>query len=254
VPFIGELVKDVIPGSLQFLLLGLTVAAVLLAARRTAAWGRRALLALLALYFVLSLQGTSDLLIRGLSSRRPLSQASEARGADTVVVLGNGVVRIQLGARGLYMMNPQTTYNALEAARVYALLGASRIVASGGPSEDNRGSEADAIAAALVDLGVPADRIITENNSHNTAQQARAVAAALRERGTQRFVLVTAPEHMRRAKGVFVTLGLDPIPSPSAIDYGGPPFWRPTRYALQGSHNAIYEYLAWGWYRLRGWA
>jgi uncharacterized SAM-binding protein YcdF (DUF218 family) len=66
-------------------------------------------------------------------------------------------------------------------------------------------------------------------------------------------VLVTTPEHMRRAREVFISLGLDPVPAPSAIRYGGEPFWRPTRFALDGSRHAIYEYVALAWYRGRGW-
>lgn len=250
---VSDLVKDLIPGSLAFLLFGVTIAALLLAAKRTARWGRRSLLSLLLLYFVLSLQGTSDALMHGLWPGGPLRRAADAHGANVVVVLGNGAVRIELGDRGVYLMNAQTAYNAIEAGRVYDLLGGADVITSGGPSENGIGSESEALADALHGMGVPRERIALEAGSHSTRQQCAAVAAILKSRQQREFVLVTTPEHMRRAVGLFRALGLAPIPAPSGIVYGGTPFWRPTRYALQGSHNALYEYVGLVLYKVRGW-
>lgn len=250
---VSDLVKDLIPGSLPFLLAGVAVAAALLVFRRTARWGVRLLLALLAMYAVLSLQGTSDALLRGLWSEPPLRRAADARGARVIAVLGNGAVRLQLEDRGLYLLNAQTAYNAIEAARVYALLGDVDVIASGGPADNGLGSEGQALAEGLTSMGVPRERIALEANSHTTRQQCEAIAAMLKTRGERQFVLITTPEHMWRASAVFKALGVTPIPSASGIVYGGPPFWKPTRYALQGSHNAIYEYIGVALYKIRGW-
>ena len=109
------------------------------------------------------------------------------------------------------------------------------------------------MADTLQQLGVPRARVALESTSQTTLEQAVNAGAWLQARGETRFVLITAPEHMRRAVGLFTARGLHPIPSTSTIAYGGSPFWRPTGYALQGSEAAIYEYVAWFFYRIRGW-
>jgi uncharacterized SAM-binding protein YcdF (DUF218 family) len=238
--------KGLVPGSLLFLLFGLFIGVFLLF--MAPRWGRRWLTTLLILYVLLSLQGTSDLLIRGLAAGyRPLRTPAEARGARIVVVLGNGSAWIALPDGQLGVLNAQSSYNAIETARVYRLLGNPLVLASGGQNESVT------LKSALTELGVPKTRIVQETTSTTTRQQGENVVDWLRQHGETRFVLVTTPEHIRRAAGVFGALGLDPIPSVSSIAYGGPPFWKPTGYALQGSRNAIYEYGAWVFYRARGW-
>jgi uncharacterized SAM-binding protein YcdF (DUF218 family) len=245
-----------VPGSTLFLLFALLVGVVLLfGPPRAAKWGRRWLVFLLGAHALLSLQGVSDLLAAGLShGYRQIQRREDAMGAQVIVVLSNGAIRIDLPVGGLGLLNVPSAYNALEAARVYKLLGNPIVVASGGPLiEPRSASEGLALATALEQLGVPKDRIVLENTSWTTRSQAVNTVAWLRAHQQERFVLVTSPEHMRRAAGLFTKLGLPPIPSVSGVQYGGTPFWRPTEYALRGSTLAVYEYVAWGFYRARGW-
>jgi uncharacterized SAM-binding protein YcdF (DUF218 family) len=130
------------------------------------------------------------------------------------------------------------------------LLGDPLVLASGGKMDaESETPESEVLALALERLGVPGGRIARESASHSTYEQGANVSAWLAARGETQFVLVTAPEHMRRAMGVFATRGAHPIPSPSAIQYGGRPPWLPTGYALEGSRSVIYGYLALGFYR-----
>jgi uncharacterized SAM-binding protein YcdF (DUF218 family) len=251
-----DLIKEwLVPGSLLFLVMGLFVGVALLFIRGPAAlWGRRWLAALLAIYLILSLQGTSDLLSWTLSrGYGQLQSRDAARGAKYIVVLSNGSIHIELVRRGVHALSVPTAYNALEAARVYQLLGGrARVLASGGPTNDDR-AESRGVASALRDLGVPAAAIFVEDESSTTYTQGVRVAQWLRERNESTCVLITSPEHMRRATAVMKALRIDVIPSVSAIHYGGRPFWRPTAYALQGSRGAAYEYLALLLYWWRGW-
>jgi uncharacterized SAM-binding protein YcdF (DUF218 family) len=245
-------VKALIPGSFSFALLGLTAGVLLLfGPPRLARIGRRLLASVLGLYLVLSVQATSELLVAGLSrGYRPLRTGDDARGAGAIVVLGNGTIRVDLPHAGLSTLNIQSVHNVLEAARVHALL-RRPILASGGPP--GPASEAAAMGRALAELGIPAEDIALEPNSTSTRLQAVLSARWLKERGIRSVVLVTTPEHMWRATDAFRAEGLDPVPSISALRYGEPPFWRPTEFALQGSTNALYEYLARAFYWLRGW-
>ena len=252
----GAIKEFLIPGSLLFLVLGLSIGVPLLfAGTRASRWGRRWLAALISLYAILCLQGTSNFLVYGLA--RPYGSiwtVAQAQGARTIVVLSNGVGGGRTSEQELAVVNLQSAYNALEAARLYRLLGESDVLASGGrPDSLARAPESQALAAALETLGIPHARILQESTSQTTFQQAAHVGERLKGEGRMRFILVTTPEHMRRAVGVFMKQGLDPIPSVSGLVYGGSPVWLPTRSALRGSENAIYEYLAWCFYRLRGW-
>jgi uncharacterized SAM-binding protein YcdF (DUF218 family) len=245
-----------IPGSLPFLLIGQTLGVVLLLmGARAARWGRRWLVALLCVYLALSLQGTSDLLIYGLSREYgSVWTRDQAAGAHVLVVLSNGVRGGRTAEQEVAVVNLQSAHNALEAARLYRLLGNPQIIVSGGITDRlARAPESAALASALEALGVPHERIVEERTSQTTRQQAVNVAALLEERHETQFVLVTVPEHMRRATGLFARQGLHPICSLAQLRYGGSPPWRPTRFALQGSENAIYEYFAWVFYRIRGW-
>jgi uncharacterized SAM-binding protein YcdF (DUF218 family) len=73
-----------------------------------------------------------------------------------------------------------------------------------------------------------------------------------------RFVLVTTPIHMGRALGYFRAQGMQPVPSPSPIDYMPEPMtlaeqFIPSPGSLRVSEISIYEFLgvAYGW--TQGW-
>jgi uncharacterized SAM-binding protein YcdF (DUF218 family) len=256
VEILRNTVKGLIPGSTSFVLFGLCVGVLLLFGQpRVAGWGRRLLTGLLVLYIVLSLQGTSDLLIFGLSHEfRSIQTRDDAKGAETVVVLSNGIQALRVGDQEVVVVNVASSANALEGARVYRLLGDPVVLVSGGATDPSTPTpESQALATALEQLGVPPSRIVMEATSKTTYGQVVNVSAWLQAHGQARFVLVTAPEHVRRATQAFAARGLQAIPSISNLRYGGTPFWWPTGEALAGSENAIYEYFAWCFYRSRGW-
>jgi uncharacterized SAM-binding protein YcdF (DUF218 family) len=249
-------VKDLIPGSLLFLVLGSSLGVLLLfgpsaLARRGRLW----LLILTVVYVLLSLQGTSDLLVRGLRGRaRALPSADAADGARVVVVLSNGTQTFRTSEGTMEVVNAQSGYNVLEGARLYRLLGDPLVLVSGGRTDPSASRpECEVLSDALQTLGVPATRIECEDHSTTTYQQAVRIRAWIGAHDNAPFVLVTAPEHLHRALATLKKFGTCPIASPSALQYGGAPFWRPTRFALEGSRSAIYEYLACAFYTWKGW-
>lgn len=250
------LARFLMPGSVPFLGIGLAVGLLLLLSPRARWWGRRWLGVLLLLYVVLSLQGTSDLLVAGLSvPHRPIRTAADAPDVRVVVVLSNGAHDVTEGGRRRWVVNALSDFNASEGARVFRALGHPIVIASGGRATGTGTGppESQALAAALERHGVPAGRIVQDPTSRTTREQAVNVGRLLRDLGQSPFVLVTVPEHMRRAAAAFRAQGLDPIPSPSALRWGGTPFWLPTRSALRGSAGALHEYAALAFYRLEGW-
>jgi uncharacterized SAM-binding protein YcdF (DUF218 family) len=72
-------------------------------------------------------------------------------------------------------------------------------------------------ARVAIARGIPAASIIVTAEVGNTADEARAVAALMRERGWKKIILVTSSWHMRRAARSFRKAGVDVVPFP--VDY-----------------------------------
>jgi uncharacterized SAM-binding protein YcdF (DUF218 family) len=146
-----------------------------------------------------------------------------------------------------------TVLRALEAARLYRLIGARLVIASGGTANPpvELQPESAALADLLVRAGVPAARIREETESRTTREQAREIVSALTRESVTRFVLVTSTTHMPRAVAVFRQAGGSPIPSPAPIASDGlpPPSWLvPNGEASYRTNVAIYECAAWVYY------
>lgn len=207
-------------------------------------------MAIVSAYWLLSTRGGSGLLLAGLSAGlHPIQTRADARGSDVVVVLSGGAWSYREGGVVVAVPGRGTVLRALEGARVFHLIGARRVIASGGrvdPTIDLK-PEGETVRHVLIQAGVPDDRIIVEAGSQTTRQQARMVRPILEREDARRFVLVTSPAHMRRAVAVFRAEGLDPIaaPAPIASDQMPPPSWvMPGGEALYRSDLALYDYAA----------
>lgn len=120
------------------------------------------------------------------------SRANEARPADAIVVLGaaqfNGVPSRVFQAR------LDTAFD------LYQQGYAPMIVVTGGRILGDRYTEAEAGKSYLVDRGVPADAILMENVSHNTAASFEGVQKILSPRGVESLLLVSDGFHLYRSK------------------------------------------------------
>ena len=256
-----QLLKDSLPGSIPFLLLAFLAGLILLDSSRVHRWGRRWLWGLFLLYLGFSFPATSRLLAAPLGwGSTALQNVDEARGAKTIVVLDASTDRYWHGPTLLLEMpSGASALRALEAARVYRLLGGnSLVIVSGGDlaATPGQAAEASALRDSLVTLGVSKEDILLDSDSHNTRTHAVNLVSFLRSRDISRFVLVTSPTHMRRALWTFRAQGADPIPSPSPspIDdkQGWGAFW-PSPKSLAYAHDAIYDYAGLLYYWFRGW-
>jgi uncharacterized SAM-binding protein YcdF (DUF218 family) len=169
-------------------------------------------------------------------------------------VLGAGAVTVGHGSLAIHYLSGRSVVNAIEAARLYRLLGGVPVIASGGivnPRTLER-AEGDLLADALVSLGVPRARIVVDRDSINTYEQSVRVAALL---PGPRFVLITTPIHLRRAVALFEARGFHPVPAPSsaATPEETDASRLPNLSSLQQSEFALYEYLAVANARARGW-
>ena len=251
-----------VPGSIGFLVVGFGAGLALLYGGKGAQrWGRTWLTALAVLYGVLSTPFGADLAVAPLTrARTPIAAEAEIPKIDTIVVLSTGGEVYRAGGEQVAEMGRLTAFNAMEAARLYRLIGPkATLITSGGivnPGERAR-PEADVLAEGLVRLGIPRAQIVQETQSRTTREQAVQCAAILARRKVSRFLLVTTVDHMPRAEASFRAQGVHPVASPSFPRLSpGPRLLdklRPSVNALRQSEWAAHEYLARTYYWVKGW-
>lgn len=179
----------------------------------------------------------SPLALLARALERPLAVPrgpNDAEPATAIIALGAGVdahCRLTSASRE----------RVAAAAALWRLGGAPLVVTSGGRTRGARRSEAEVMAEALEELGVPASAVVREEASLTTSGNAACCAALLRvaERPAPLPVwLVTQPFHVRRACWLFRRAGFAPRPwhIEDSLQY------RDSSRAVQW---ALREYLAW---------
>ena len=215
--------------------------------------GRVVLVLSMLFLYLLSIGPTADLLEGPLESRyQPLSPKRVPR-IGTLVVLSGGASAtkdLPLSSR----LSESSTKRVLEAVRLYNLMDQPTIVISGGSGNPFvEVSEAALMGELLLSLRIPDKRIVIEDKSDNTFENAAGVSRMTLK---PPLILITSASHMDRAMRVFKGLGMTPLPAP--CDYRArrsiddPLRFLPSTGALTVSTGAIYEYLGIFWYRLTG--
>jgi len=198
-----------------------------------------------ALLWLLSVNPGADRLIRGLEGSCELVR--EPHG-DVIVLLGGGVYGAAPDLSGTGAPSEDMLARIVTAARLQKRLDVPVIV-SGGIVFPGKAAEAPIARRILVDLGVPAVRVVTEERSRDTGENASYVTEIVRRAGYRDPVLVTSAYHMRRAVASFRGAGLRVTPCPAAFrtwagkEYG-PEDFLPDATALRTSSVAIREYAA----------
>jgi uncharacterized SAM-binding protein YcdF (DUF218 family) len=213
------------------LMLGL-VGAVLLATRSARA-GLLCLLATILLLATFSLPAVANALIRPLEQRFP--PWDSARGApDGIIVLGGGFSR-----------HSERITSTVELARKYP---DAHVVFSGGNSGIlSRGNtEADSAKRFFQRLGFSVDRLITEDRSRDTYENAKFTKAIADRKLGGRWLLVTSAHHMPRAVGAFRRAGIPVEAYP--VERSGGDLAQP----LQTANAAVHEWIALFVYWLTG--
>ena len=194
-------------------------------------------------------------LLASLEQAYPPRAAAQCRPADAIVLLGGAVQPLVAGD-----VRPRLhrgSDRVWEAARLYHAGCAPRVlVSAGGRIEPPlRAPETEAIAALLVDLGVPRAALVLEAESRNTQDNAAFSRAALAPLGAERVLLVTSAWHLRRAVALFEGEGFAVLPV--GADYRSFRTCRgiecgvPSVGALEATGLAIKEYLGY-WVQVKG--
>ncbi|HCS89264.1 MAG: YdcF family protein [Thiohalocapsa sp. PB-PSB1] len=185
----------------------------------------------------------------------PLASVPEAAAA---VVLGGGLRGAQ--SPHLFPDLNNAADRVWHAARVFHAGKTPLVVLSGGgfawrPAHD---SEAAAMLAFLLDLGVPREHVVLETRSRTTRENALETRRKLEPLGIQHILLITSALHMRRARATFAAVGFDVIPvaSDHEVAFGKAKTlldYLPNAESLERSSRAVKEYLGFWVYWTRGW-
>lgn len=248
-------IVEMLLSPLELALVALSVALLLLWRGRVGA-GRRILACTVTLLLALAVLPWSDWLLRPLETRFPM-RAELPPQMDGIVVLGGSVNPVRSLERGRPVITDaaERLTALVELSRRYP---AARVVFTGGSGDFARQDvkEAHYVATLLRNLGVPEGRVLYEDQSRNTHENAEFAKPLAAPKDSESWLLVTSARHMPRSVGAFRAAGWEVIPYP--VDYltsAAPSGWG---FRLGGNsavlRTALHEWGGLLYYRLRGWS
>jgi len=199
------------------------------------------LVSALLLLFVSSMPIVSDTFMVSIEDNyEPFTRSSKP--IDYIIVLGswhtpNAALPVTS------QLNKDALQRLVEVLRIYRLHPEARIITSGHHNRDVV-SNAEKMKQSLMLLGVPEQKIITENFPKDTEEEAELISP--RVQGSK-VILITNASHMPRAMKYFQAQGIQPIAAPTGywvkdIDKTkGWPYYLPNSKKLQQTTSAWYE-------------
>ena len=175
----------------------------------------------------------------------PPQHPAQVAQAEAIVVLGGGVT-----PANHHRLQPdlnQAADRVWYGAQLFHAKKAPLLVLSGGYNPAlYQHSAAAAMQQFALDLGVPAQAMLLEEQSRNTQQNAEFTARLLQQRGISTILLVTSAQHMQRALQHFQHTNLQVIPA--ATDYqlsykSGWRRWIPAAEDLDKNARLLKEYV-----------
>jgi uncharacterized SAM-binding protein YcdF (DUF218 family) len=177
---------------------------------------------------------------------------------EAIVVLSGGAVPAD-ARHPKAILADDSISRCLQAAELYRQRpGGCLIIATGGISDPaHRGPPLAALMRDfLIQVGVSATDVLTEERSTTTYENAAECARLLKDRKIPGIALVTEANHMRRAMACFAKVGLPVIPAPCdfkasqlEIRLGS---FLPSSGGSAGFQEAFHEWLGLLWYWLHG--
>lgn len=127
---------------------------------------------------------------------------------DGIIVLGGAVDTVVTGGRGDTALTTSGERITI-AARLAAALPDARVIHTGGKGViiQSQATEAEGAARLFEDFGISPDRVLLEDASRNTWENAVLTRQLVEPRPDQTWLLVTSAYHMPRAMGVFEKAG-----------------------------------------------
>jgi uncharacterized SAM-binding protein YcdF (DUF218 family) len=203
-------------------------------------------------FYLSTISLVSDRLIGSLEGKY---RVPDPVSGDVIVMLGGGATLDTPNVHGLGHLSGFAANRLLTCAQLYQMLHVP-IIVSGGKVLETTGSEADIAKVILMGLGVPEEKVIVENKSLNTTENASFTKELLEQYHFQQPILVTSAFHMERAVLQFTKVHIAVTPYPTDyqtnVEHKFQPhqLW-PSANALFDNSLALKEYvgiLAVNWY------
>ena len=196
-------------------------------------------------------------LIRPLEDRFPMPMIT---GEITGIIVLGGAIKTTRGMTSTNASAARMTDSAALAlkhpnARLVFTGGDGSLIDDIGPDEAR--TEADAASRFYQSLGIDPKRLVLEDKSRNTFENAVFTKPLLNQKPGERWVLITSAWHMPRSVGIFRKAGVDVIPYPvdfstrgTAGDYRQ--FNRGFSHGLEMTDSVVKEWIGLIVYRLAG--
>lgn len=201
--------------------------------------------AIVLLVFLSSTPG-SNLLSSPLESQYPVNSHPIEAGC-LVMVLGSGHDDSITGT-AIQQLSSTALARLSEGIRQFKLGRDCKLVFSGWSGGTDSRPQAEVMAAAAMELGIPKSRIITFPLAKDTIEEAQFMKW---EVGTAPFRLVTSASHMPRAMATFINTGLKPEAAPTDFITRQGYWWRLDAHNLWSSQRAIHEYVGQLWFQIK---
>jgi uncharacterized SAM-binding protein YcdF (DUF218 family) len=179
---------------------------------------------------------------------------------DGIIVLGGAISMEVSAARGQVSVGSAITRltSLVPLARRYPEARLVFTAGSGNPF-DQRLKEATYARQFYDDIGFDSSRIVFEDQSRNTHENATLTKALIQPKPGETWLLITSANHMPRAVGCFRAAGWPVLAYP--VDYStdgnAGPWWRQLRFSankgFSGLTTLLHEGLGLVSYRLLGW-
>lgn len=199
--------------------------------------------------WVFSVSPVSDRLLKGLEADFGIP---ENVSGDVIVLLGGGVYGKAPDFSGTGAPSEEMMVRIVTAVRLQKKLNIPVIV-SGGKVFKYKDAEAPIIKRFLVDLGVPDKKVIIEDRSRDTIENAMFTKEIMERHRFKKPLLVTSALHMKRSVLSFKKAGMNVMPFPAGFRT-----WENKKYGWEDylpwhfidSYAAIHEYLGLLFYKI----
>jgi uncharacterized SAM-binding protein YcdF (DUF218 family) len=201
--------------------------------------------------WLLSISPVADAMIRGLESGLKIP---ENPNGDVIILLGGGVYDKVPDLSGIGAPSEDMLGRIITAVRLQKKLDV-HVIISGGIVFKGREAEAPIVKRFLTDLGVPDKKVIIEDKSRDTIENARYTAEICKRFRYKRPLLVTSAYHMQRSVLSFKKVNMDVIPFPANFKTWKNKKYRweyylPDAHDLRWTSIAMHEYLGLLFYKV----
>lgn len=207
--------------------------------------------------YLFSIPAISNKLLYSLESQYHQPNIEHTSSLDLVVVLGAGY-HPSGGLRKSAEPNGLVYTRIFGGVKAFKNSGAKTLVLCGGGDNDSSDeTDANVMKTLAMELGVQEEKIITENKSNNTMENATELKRLLFTKRKRHIGLVTSALHMPRSDRVFKQVFTEDTIIPIPVGYRYSPSKNcfnsmiPSSGSFHKSTEAIHEWIGMLWYKIR---